>query len=158
MYDYRYTSQGQCIVISNLCRTINTRQDQCVSSPTHTVVSRSVLLVLPYVRLPIQWSRAVCRQPYFLRLLIRWSRDYRNDRATCITIPIDYSNDFSPINSCLAFLGTIFTWRDVTDIMFVCFFIRARDLVSRPNRLCVVWCVPQIYRILKMFYWRLFRN
>ena len=83
-----------------------------------------------FVGLPIQQSGAVYLQSYplqdflysdqeacivsatFLGLLIRWSRDYQNNRITAMTIPVDYSKDFSPITSCLAFLGTIFSLRE----------------------------------------------
>ena len=41
----------------------------------------------------------------FLGLLIRWLRDYRNDRITGMNILIDYSKDFSLITSCLALLA-----------------------------------------------------
>ena len=109
--DYRYISRDQCMVTPTFCRAIN------------TLVETIVLLVLLFVGLPIHQSRPVCSQSYFLQdsechqsyffvgLPIQQSRprNYRNNRVIGMTNPIDYSNDFSPITSCLAFLGTIST-------------------------------------------------
>ena len=55
----------------------------------------------------------------FVGLLILWSRYYQNDGIAAMTIPVDFSNCFSAITSCLVFLNTISTSRDMTDIMFL---------------------------------------
>ena len=151
MYNNRYTSQEQCIMSPTLCRTIDTLVQSSVSlvllfcRATNKVAQSSVLLVFP-----ISWSgsrysdQGPCvASPTFLELLIRWSRDYRNDRMTAMIIVVGYSNNFSPITSFLKFLGTISNWCDVTDIMFVClteFEILWSGLVSYESTVCDLMC------------------
>ena len=101
---------------------------QLSSWTMNAVVNTSLSQVLHFVGLSIRQSRPVCRQSYFfvvilihqsrpmyrksfallyVGLLIRLPREYRNDRTTSMTIPVDYFNDFSLVTSCLAFLGTM---------------------------------------------------
>ena len=80
--------------------------------------------------------------------------DYWNNRI----IRIDYSNDFSPKTSCLEHYHYLM-WRDWHNASL---FIRVR--CSRQstwfltNQLCVVWCVPQIHRLVRMLYLSLYKN
>ena len=80
----------------------------------------------------------------FVGLLILWSRYYQNDGIAAMTIPVDFSNCFSAITSCLVFLNTISTWRDMTDIMFIClweFGILWTGLVSYESSTCrILFC------------------
>ena len=82
---------------------------QTVGRTTDKVVNTIVSQVLLFEGLSIHKSRPVCHQSYFLGLLIRQSKGCRNDGTTATTIPIEYSNEFFPITSCLAFLSTIST-------------------------------------------------